>query len=129
MSQPPMWLTIEPRIPYTQLLLSQAGVGTVMRARLSPMPAQPAGVAMFLEALSAWQGMPLFAVLDADAEEVQRCPEKWARLVGEVDQHPHITVEWSAPGRGRLWRDRFFEEMRGFDSSKRLMKHAVTGQR
>src|SRR4051812_4053327 len=84
MSLPCLWLSMEPRIEFTQMHLCLAGVGTLMKARLSTTPAH-GGVSKFLEALSEWQGMPLCAVLDADAEEVSRYPERWARLLGEAE--------------------------------------------
>ena len=83
---------------------------------------------MFLEALAGWHGRPLSAVLDADAEEVLRSPERWARMMGEAAQNPSITVEWCAPAQGKLWRDRFFE-VGDFGSARRLLVHAATGQR
>lgn len=127
MSQPPLWLTIEPHTGYTQLVLSQASSGTLLKARLSPEPSTPGGVAMLLEALSNWQGLPLFAVLDADAEAVRQQPERWARFLGDAAEHPRITVEWSSPPPARLSRDSFFR-MGDFRSSRRLLSHAVLGE-
>jgi hypothetical protein len=57
--------------------------------------AQPQALTLFLEALVAWFGLPLCAVLDADAEDVRRRPEFWARFHAEADS-PHISVEWRA---------------------------------
>jgi len=128
MSSPLLWLSLEPRSQYTQLLLSQAGMGTLLKARLSPEPMQPGALTMLLEALSAWQGLPLFAVLDADAEEVHRAPERWARMAGDAAARPSITIEWCSPPRGQLWRERFFE-VGDFSSAKRLLVHGATGQR
>lgn len=82
---------------------------------------------MLLEALSAWQGAPLCAVLDADAEEVRRHPERWARLLGDASHSPRLSVEWSSPAQARPSRDRFFTG--DFSSAKRLVKYAATGQR
>lgn len=127
MSPPPLWMSIEPLFGYTQMLLSQPGRGTLLQARLAKAPVQPGGVSMLLEALSAWEGKPLYAVLDADAEDVQAHPERWARLLGEAGQSPRITIEWSSPPQGRLSQGRFFKG--DFSSSKRLIKYAATGQR
>jgi hypothetical protein len=129
MSSPPLWLSMEPMSAYTQLLLSQTGAGTMLKARLAPAPARPGGVAMLLEALSAWQGAPLCAVLDVDAEEVRRARERWARMLGEASQSPHIRVEWTALGDGEPSRGRFFEGMGDFSSARRLLVRGATGQR
>jgi hypothetical protein len=126
MSPPPLWMSIEPEFGYTQLLLSHPGVGTLLQARLSPQPAQPGGVSMLLEALSAWEGKPLYAVLDADAEDVQAHPERWSRFMGEAGQSPRITIEWNCPPGARLSRSKFFKG--DFTSAKRLIKYAATGQ-
>lgn len=126
MSHRMLWLSIEPRIPYCQIHLSLSGTGTLMKARLGPDPLH-GGVAPLLEALSAWHGLPLCAVLDADAEEVARAPERWSRLLGEAQQSPRITVEWSSALQGQLFRSRFFDAMGDFRSSRRLMTHAATG--
>lgn len=126
MSYPMLWLSLEPRIPYCQLHLSLPGVGTLMKARLSSEP-RHGGVAPLLEALSSWQGLPLCAALDADADEVARAPERWARLLGEAQQSPRIHVEWSSALRGRLSRDRFFDDLGDFRSSRKLITHADTG--
>lgn len=123
-----LWLSMEPRLAYTQLHLTQPGVGTLMKARLSSAPVH-GGVSTLLEALSAWQGLPLVAVLDADAEEVSRCPERWARLMGEAEQSPRVTVEWSSPSQAPLFRDRFFDKMGDFAASRRMLTHAATGLR
>lgn len=128
MSLPPLWLTLEPEFGFTRILLSQSGVGTLLKARLSPTPAQPGALALLLEGLSAWQGMPLFAVLDADGEGVSREPERWARMVGEATERPSIHVEWSCPPPSRLSRDRTLE-FGDFSTARRLLVHTVTGQR
>lgn len=79
MSSLPLWLALEPELSCTKLLLSHSSDGTLLKARLSATPAHPGALAMLLESLSAWQGMPLYAVLDADAEGVSKHPECWAR--------------------------------------------------
>ena len=128
MSLPPLWLTLHPRATHTQILLSQAGTGTLLKARLGPEPMHPGALSKFLESLADWHGRELFAVLDADAEEVQRAPERWSRMLGEAAARPSIKVEWSAVPEGRLARQRFFE-FGDFSSAQRLLVHAATGQR
>jgi hypothetical protein len=123
-----LWLSIEPTIPFTRLLLSQPSVGTALKARLSPSPAHPRAVAMLLEALAAWYGLPLCAVLDADGEDVQRHPERWARFLGDIDS-PQISVEWMCTSEHVHQRDRFLGPMGDFQHARRLLTFAATGQR
>lgn len=129
MSPLPLWLSIQPRLGYTQLLLTQSGSGTLLKARLAPEPMHPGALSKFLESLADWHGRPLFAVLDADAEEVVRSPERWARMTGEATQSPSITIEWSAPRSTRLGRERFFEMGGDFASARRLLTLGATGLR
>ena len=122
-----LWMAIEPMRDETRLLLTAAHVGSVLRARLPPVPCQPRGLALLLEALAAWYGMPLSAVIDAGAEGALSCPERWARLRGEIDGE-QVRVEWvvvPAP----VPRDRFLEGMGDFAPAKRLVTFAATGQR
>lgn len=128
MSSPPLWLTLQPDSRYTQILLSQSGSGTLLKARLAPEPMHPGALSKLLEALADWQGRELFAVIDADAEEVRRAPERWSRMLGEAAERPSLTIEWCSPPSGRLARQRFFE-LGDFSSAQRLLVHGATGQR
>lgn len=127
MSRSPLWLSIEPRLGFTKLALCGPSVGTQLRAKLSPTPALPGALGQLLEALVAWEGRPLFAVLDADAEDVRRRPETWARLTAEVGQRPDLCVEWGNPPAARLARDTFFEQLGDFSSARRLLTNAALG--
>src|SRR5437867_2624476 len=121
----PLWLSIEPRPQEVRLMLTEPGKGTVLKARLQTPPARPQALGMLLEALSAWYRMPLHAVIDADAPEVQIWPELWAQLAGETPDL-QVHVEWVArpvPGR----RDRFLESLGDFSSGRRLINSAATG--
>jgi hypothetical protein len=91
-----LWMTIEPRETETRLQLSEAARGLCLRARLPVCPHHGRGLAMMLEAIVAWYGRPLTAVLDAAAQDVARHPERWARLLGDLDGEA-IRVEWVAP--------------------------------
>ena len=78
MSLPPLWLSLEPRLAFTQILLSQPGTGTLLKARLAPEPRHPGALTMFLEALAGWHGRPLSAVLFSALENRPGCAlEKW----------------------------------------------------
>ena len=127
MSPSPLWLSIEPRLGFTQLVLCGSGVGTQLRARLAPTPSQAGALGLLLEGLVAWEGRPLFAVLDADAEDVRRRPETWARLTAEVGQRPDIAVEWCSPPAARLARSAFFDELGDFSSARKLLTNAALG--
>jgi hypothetical protein len=49
----PLWMSIEPMIVETRVMLSVPGVGTALRARLPLLPCQPHALSMLLEGLSA----------------------------------------------------------------------------
>ena len=126
----PHWLSIEPRLTETRLLLGSPGAGTLLRARLPPLPRQPEALGLLLRALAAWMGQPFCAALDAESEDVQQHPERWARLLGDLDDAlVHVewvgyATRWSAPER-----DRFLEATGDFQRAKRLITFAATGQR
>ena len=101
----PIWMSIEPRGPETRLMLSLPGERPALRARLSSSPSHPRALITFLEALSLWHGRPLHAVLDADAEDVRRHPEKWAVLLGDAPELA-VRVEWLSVPAVRRARDR-----------------------
>lgn len=123
-----LWMSIEPELRETRLMLTQAQVGTALRARLPTLPAQPRALPLLLEALAAWYGEPLCAVLDAEASDVQRYPERWAVLVGELDGE-RVRVEWAAPPAPSARRDRFLGAVGDFRSARRLVTFAATGQK
>lgn len=121
-----LWVTIEPGYDETRLLLTCSLTGAVIRARLPPVPAQPRALAALLEALSAWFGQSLTAVVDASVQDGGIHPNQWARLLDEIDGE-QVRVEWVvAPAPAE--RDRFLEETRGdFSAARRLLTFAATG--
>ena len=123
-----LWISIEPRRTETRLMLTQAPAGTALRARLPVLPVQPSGLTLLLQGLAAWYGQPLCAVLDADAEDVAHHPERWAQLVGELDDE-QVRLEWVAHARASAQRDRFLGSAGDFRSARRLLAMAATGQR
>ena len=124
----PLWMSIDPGHNETRLMLTEARVGAALRARLPPVPRQPRALAQLLEALSAWYGMPLTAVIDAGAEGALHHPQRWAQLLGEIDGE-QVRVEWVVvPARAER-RDRFLGELGDFSAAKRLLTFAATGQR
>jgi hypothetical protein len=124
-----LWMAIEPRSSEVRLLLSEPSVGTVLKAKLRP-PQHTRALPLMLEALSAWYRMPLHAVLDADGEDVRRHPERWAVMVGDLPALD-VTVEWATHPKSveRRRRSRFLDELGSFDSGRRLISFAATGQR
>ena len=123
-----LWLSIEPLPSMTKLLLSEASGGTALKARLPPTPADPRALAMLLEALVAWYGEPLCAVLDADAADVQQDPRRWALILGDLSS-PQIEVEWVSPSAAPLGEERLLGEMGDYRRARRLITLAATGLR
>ena len=125
----PLWMSIEPGMTEVRLMLSEPTHGTVLKARLRP-PEHMRALPLLLEALSAWHSLPLHAVLDADAADVRRHPERWALLVGELPALD-VTVQWvTHPNKAqRRAQSRFLDELGAFDSGRRLINFSATGQR
>jgi len=123
-----LWLSIEPELGETRLMLTQAQAGTALRARLPTRPSHPRALLLLLEAIAAWYGQPLCAVLDADASDVQRHPERWAHLLGDLDGES-VHVEWVGHAAEPPRRDRFLGAVGDFRSARRLITFAATGQK
>jgi hypothetical protein len=122
-----LWMAIEPELSETRLLLTHAPTGAALRARLPTVPADPRALGLLLEAITSWYGLPLCAALDADASDVHLHPERWAQLLGDLDER-RVRVEWVAsPGHDD--RDRFLGALGDFRSARRLIVRAATGQR
>lgn len=118
-----LWLSLEPHQKELRLSLSTAASGVILRARLPLALEQPRALPLLLEAIVAWFGMPLCAVLDADAEDVRRRPEFWSRFLAETDS-PQISVEWvSVPLPNR--RDPFVAEFGGSSRATKLISAAA----
>jgi hypothetical protein len=121
----PLWLSIAPDVVQTRLMMTAGGSGPVLRARFPLVPQQPDGLSLFLRGISAWYGRPFCAVLDAASKDVFEHPERWARLLGDLDDEA-IRVEWVMRGK-RLARDPFLERLPGFARSEDLLTYAATG--
>jgi hypothetical protein len=120
-----LWFSIAPDVVQTRLMMTAAGSGPVLRARFPLVPKRPDGLSLFLRGISAWFGEPLCAVLDAASKDVFEHPERWARLLGDLDDAA-IRVEWVMRGK-RLARDPFLERLPGFVRSEDLVTYAATG--
>jgi hypothetical protein len=121
-----LWMAIQPDVVEVRLMLTQAQVGTSLRARL-PIPRSPRALAMLLESLAAWYGQPFTAALDAESVDVERHPERWAQLLSGLDEK-QITVEWIGHSRHDE-RERFFRPLGDFRRARRVISLAATGQK
>jgi len=124
----PLWMSIEPGPRETKLMLTQPSVGATLRARLPALPAQPDALGLLLRGLAAWYGQPFCAALDAESEDVRQHPERWVRLLGDLDG-ALIQVEWVGRTGSPVGRDRFLGAVGDFSSARRLITLAATGQR
>ncbi|MCP4673964.1 MAG: hypothetical protein GY854_00275 [Deltaproteobacteria bacterium] len=123
----PLWMSIAPDVMETQIMLTMGGVGTLLRARFPLIPKQPEGLGLFLRGIAAWFGQPFCAVLDADAQDVWEHPERWAQLLGDLDD-ASIRVEWR--GHSEVFgRDRLAGTVGDFRKTRRLLTYAATGQK
>jgi hypothetical protein len=121
-----LWMAIQPDVVEVRLMLTEAQVGTQLRARL-PIPHSPRALAMLLESLAAWYGQPFTAALDAESQEVERHPERWAQLLSGLDER-QIVVEWIGHAQ-KDERERFFRPLGDFRRAKRVVSIAATGQK
>jgi hypothetical protein len=125
----PLWMSIEPRGQETRLMLSEPSERCVLRARLSSQPIHRRSLITLMEACALWYGRPLHAVVDADAEDVRRDPEKWAALLGDAPELA-VHVEWvSVPRAPRSSGDRFLGRLGDYRNAARLVTFAATGLR
>jgi hypothetical protein len=108
-------------------LLTAPSRGTVLKARLPATPSHSRAVISLLESICLWSGAPLRAVVDADASDVRRHPERWAMLLGDAPSVA-VDVEWvGVPPVQR--RDKFLGPMGEFSRARRLIRFATTGHR
>jgi hypothetical protein len=123
----PLWMSIEPMARETRLQLSAPMARSCLRARLPATPQHPRALLTLLESMSLWYGTSLHAVVDADAEDIRRDPEKWAVLLGDA---PELSVRVhyvSVPVGRRNRRDRFLSELGDFGRAERMTSFAATG--
>lgn len=122
--QQPIWASLLPTEKDIKLLVSEAGRGTVLKARL-PLPETKHGLRMLLESLSHWYCRPLVAVIDADAEAVAGHPERWGVWLADTDDLD-VTVRWLH--RKDRARDRFFDGLGDFGRARKALNFASGGQ-
>jgi hypothetical protein len=123
----PLWMSIEPDISGTRIMMTLGGSGTVMRARFPHIPKHPEALGLFLRGIGAWYGRPFCAVLDADAQDVWDHPERWARYLGDLDDS-EVQVEWR--GYSESFRhDPLVGTVGDFRRARRLIGFTATGQK
>jgi hypothetical protein len=121
-----LWVTIEPGHDETRLLMTCSQAGAVLRARLPPVPVQSRAIAALLQALSAWFGQSLTAVVAAELRDGGLHPNQWALLLDEIASE-QVRVEWVVAPLPRE-RDRFLLEVEGdFAAARRRITFAATG--
>lgn len=123
----PLWMSIAPELSETRLQLSVPTARAVLRARLPVAPQHPRALITLLESLSLWYGTPLHAVVDADAQDIRRDPEKWAVLLGDAPELAVRVHYVGVPASRRKGRDRFLSEMGDFARAERMTSFAATG--
>jgi len=127
MSSHPIYMSIEPRLSETRLMLCAPCSPSGFRARLPSAPAHPRALVMLLESVSLWLGAPLHAVVDADGSDVRQHPERWSVLLGDAPELA-VRVQWvSVPAAPP--RDGFLGKLGDFRSAARLTSFATTGRR
>ena len=124
----PIWMTIEPHGSEVRLLVSEPRLGLSLKARLPLPPPSSRALLRMLEAVSAWYSRPSHAVLDADAEDVRRHPERWAHLAGDLPL-VEVSIEWArrSSAQERKQRARFLDGMGEVRSARQLLGLCVTG--
>lgn len=123
-----LWMTMQPGYDETRLMLTDSQVGAAMRARLPPVPEQTGSLAALLTAISGWYGRSLTVVVDAGDQDGVRHPERWQKLLGEIDGES-VKVEWVVVPTAAE-RDRFLGELDGdWRAARRLLTFGATGLR
>jgi hypothetical protein len=118
-------VSIEPSDHEIRLEVFLSSGGPTLRARLPKRPARERALLTLLEGLSLWYGLPVHAVLDASAVDVQAHPERWASMLDDAREE-HVLVEWVAlPDANR--RDRFLGSLGRSRRAERLVSFAGTG--
>lgn len=123
----PLWMSIEPMLGETRLQLSEPGARSRLRARLPPIPHHPRALLTLLESMSLWYGVPLHAVVDADATAIRRDPERWSLLLGDANELTVRVHYMSVPASRRDRRDRYLSTLGDFSHADRLVSLAATG--
>ena len=100
-----LWAAIESRCNETRVLAMSGPTETVLKARLSATAQHRLALPSLLEALALWQGMPVRAVIVADAPDGSALARlKLDHMLAAVDGDPLFKLEL-VPGHKRRHRD------------------------
>lgn len=100
-----LWAAIDSKGNETRVLVMSGPKETVLKARLSATAQHRLALPSLLEALALWQGMPVRAVVVADAPDGSALARlKLDHMLAEVDGAPLFKLEL-VPGHKRRHRD------------------------
>jgi hypothetical protein len=89
-----LWVAIESRCNETRILAMSGPKETVLKARLSATTQHRLALPSLLEALAMWQGMPVRAVVVADAPDGSALARlKLDHMLADVGENPLFTLE------------------------------------
>lgn len=119
-----LWAAIESRCNETRVLAMTGPTETVLKARLSATAQHRLALPSLLEALALWQGMPVRAVVVADAPDGSALARlKLDHPLAEVDGDPLFKLEL-VPGHKRRHRD-VLDAMGAFHDLRQLAMFEV----
>lgn len=100
-----IWMGIAPGSMATRLLAMHGPSDTILKARLAREPSHPRAVAMLLEAIALWQGVPVRAAFAADERASSFESSLFHGAFPDVTPSMLYTVDW-VPAVGRRRRRR-----------------------
>lgn len=119
-----LWTAIDSRCNETRVLAMSGPKETVLKARLSATAQHRLALPSLLEALALWQGMPVRAVVVADAPDGSALARlKLDHMLAEVDGGPLFKLAL-APGHKRRPRD-VLDAMGAFHDLRQLAMFEV----
>lgn len=119
-----LWAAIDSRCNETRVLAMSGPKETVLKARLSATAQHRLALPSLLEALALWQGMPVRAVVVADAPDGSALARlKLDHMLAEVDGDPLFKLEL-VPGHKRRHRD-VLDAMGAFHDLRQLAMFEV----
>lgn len=116
-----IWMAIAPSATSTRVLAMAGAQDTILKARLLRSPSHPRAMALLLEAVALWQGLPVRAALCADerlgGSDSSLFRETFTDLGG-----PLYTLDWiPALEHGRRARRRDISGMGKFEDLRKLL--------
>jgi hypothetical protein len=119
-----LWAAIDSRCNETRVLAMSGPKETVLKARLSATAQHRLALPSLLEALALWQGIPVHAVVVANAPDGSALTRlKLDHMLAEVDGSPLFKLEL-VPGHKRRHRD-MLDAMGAFHDLRQLAMFEV----